>query len=257
LAAPGSLFPDYPHWHSSIFLERGATVNGPVLLEFYRSLPERRNGESANHWAPRYRAGLERFRRAVKERYTEGTLERLLDSGDAEVRQAAVLGLGLTGSMGVNASLAGRLRDRDASVRHLAGEALWSLWFRAGSPECNRELRRLMRLKPDQAGAAPVLRRYQELLRKAPDFAEVYNQRAILYFRLGQLDRAIADCVTVLRLNPYHFGAASGMAHCLLKQKKLRAALRAFRRACRINPYIDGVHEAIESLQRMLDEGRR
>jgi len=48
------------------------------------------------------------------------------------------------------------------------------------------------------------------------------------------------------------------MAQCFMKQKKLRAALRIFRRANRINPNLDSVREAIQSLERMLgEEGKR
>ena len=39
--------------------------------------------------------------------------------------------------------------------------------------------------------------------------------------------------------------------------RKLRAALRAYRRAYRINPNLDGVEEVIQSLERMLGEGRK
>jgi cytochrome c-type biogenesis protein CcmH/NrfG len=44
------------------------------------------------------------------------------------------------------------------------------------------------------------------------------------------------------------------MAQCYLKQRKLRAALRAFRRSYRINPNLDDVHQAIQSLEETLGE---
>ena len=70
--------------------------------------------------------------------------------------------------------------------------------------------------------------------------------------------KSIADCEKALRLNPCHFGAASGMGQCFMKQKKLRAALRVYRRANRINPNLDLVRETIESLERMLgEEGKK
>ncbi len=53
-------------------------------------------------------------------------------------------------------------------------------------------------------------------------------------------------------------GAASGMGQCFMNQKKLRAALRVYRRANRLNPNLEGVREAIQSLERILgEEGRR
>ena len=43
-----------------------------------------------------------------------------------------------------------------------------------------------------------------------------------------------------------------------MKQKKLRAALRGFRRALRINPNLDGIRQTVASIERLLDEeGKR
>jgi tetratricopeptide (TPR) repeat protein len=160
--------------------------------------------------------------------------------------------------MKVNAGLASCLHDEDATVCQLAADALWSVWFRADTPENNAELHRLMQLNPDEVGGDAVKAGFDALVRKAPRFAEALNQRALFHFRRGDYARSIADCEKVLRLNPYHFGAASGMGQCFMKQKKLRAALRTYRRANRINPRLEGVRDVIESLERMLgEEGKR
>ena len=232
-------------------------MSQPVLIQFFQEIPDRQEGENARRWAQRFQAGLEKFKVAVKERYSGGTLERLLSSPSAQVRQAATLALGMIGAWEANKPLAEMLRDEHPLVRQVAGDSLWSLWFRASTPENNRELQRLMRLKPEEIGAEPILRGYLALIEKAPTFAEAYNQRAILYFRLGDMAAAIADCTMALKHNPFHFGAASGMAQCYMKQKKLRAALRSYRRAHRINPSLDGVEQVIHSLERMLGEERK
>jgi tetratricopeptide (TPR) repeat protein len=229
-------------------------VRQPLLLGFYNELPDRKEGDSSRQAAQRIRHGLNRFRKQVAARYSEASLERLILSGVSEIRQAAVLALGLTGSMRINAVLAARLHDEDPIVSELAADALWSLWFRADTKENNQELQRLMQIHVNEETAAEVLAGFCRLLEKSPRFAEVYNQRAIAYFRLGDMAKALADCERVLRLNPYHFGAASGMAQCFMKQKKLRAALRMYRRANRINPNLDGVKQVIDSLERMLGE---
>ena len=71
---------------------------------------------------------------------------------------------------------------------------------------------------------------------------------------MGEFRRAIADCETVLRLNPHHFGAAAGMAQCYLKLNRPRAALRSFRTALEINPNLDDVEEAVRALEEVLGE---
>lgn len=227
----------------------------PLLVQYYQLLPQCHTDEDPADWKERFRKGVGKFRRSIEARYNEATLERLLLAAENEVRQAAALALGLVGTMEVNSALAARLHDDDALVRHLTADALWSLWFRADTPENSRELQRLLR---QNTSADALLIGLAQLIERAPRFAETYNQRAIFLFRRGEYIGAAADCERVLKLNPYHFGAASGLGQCYLKQKKPRAALRAFRRALRLNPNLDSVRETIESLERMLgEEGKR
>src|SRR5580658_10305031 len=116
----------------------------PLLLEFYNELPEP-VGANANEWEELLRAALEKFKKKVQARYSEGTLHRLAGSTDVRNRRAAILALGMIGSMKVsNAYVAARLHDDDASVRQLASDALWSVWFRADNDDNNAELQKIM-----------------------------------------------------------------------------------------------------------------
>lgn len=231
----------------------------PLLLEYYNQLPERQDDEETRQWTRRLRLGLEKFKHAAEKRYTEGTLQRLLYSSSGCVRQASVLALGMIGSMKANKSLAAMLHDRDTTVRQLASEGLWSLWFRADNSLNNKELQRLIRQSgSEERPPEQILAGFEALLKKSPRFAEAYNQRAIYYFRIGEMQKAIADCETVLKLNPYHFGASGGLAQCYMKLKKHRAALKAFRRTYNINPNLEGIPQTIRSLEKLLgEEGKR
>lgn len=224
-----------------------------LLVEFYNELPDPQTVE-AKAWESRLRAALEVFRKKVAGRYSEGTLHRLLDSSDVLARRAAVLALGLLGTSSSNGPVAGTLHDDDTLVRRLAVDSLWSLWFRASSETHNQELQRLMRLRDSRKKLAG----FTALTQKAPDYAEVYNQRAILYFQMGEFHKSIADCERVLKLNPYHFGAMAGMAQCYLRLEKPRPALKAFRNALRLNPGMEGVEETIRTLENEIgEEGKK
>jgi tetratricopeptide (TPR) repeat protein len=222
-------------------------MSTPLLVEYFNQLPER---------GPKHKAAAATavFRQRVSERYVEGTLLRLLSSHDARARRAAALALGLLGSMSANETLAARLHDEDADVRREVADALWALWFRGDSEENARELQRLGRVRDRDKALAGL----EVLIGRAPNFAEAYNQRAILTFRMKQYERSIADCETVLQLNPCHFGAQAGMAQSYLQLRKHRAALKAFRAALRINPHLEGVAETVRALETALgEEGRR
>jgi tetratricopeptide (TPR) repeat protein len=230
--------------------ERGAYVSAPLLVEYFRELPELREGDDPREWAARMEKAIQAFQKKVAARYTEGTLQRLLGCPDAAVRRAAVLGLGQVGSMQSNQALAGRLHDEDPEVWQLASDALWAVWFRGDSAANVKELQRLLRVR-DEAKALAGL---DALIQKAPDFAEAYNQRAIRHFQSGDYRKAVADCEKVLRLNPHHFGAQSGMAQAYLQLRQPRQALKAFRAALKTNPNLQGVEETIRALEHALGE---
>jgi tetratricopeptide (TPR) repeat protein len=191
---------------------------------------------------------LEAFQRQVGARYTEGTLCRLVQSGEVRARRAAVLALGLVGTFEVNETLAQALRDSDPAVRSLADNALWAIWFRADSPENNQALERVRALiVRGRLEEAIVLA--GRLISRAPRFAEVYNQRAIALYQLGRFDESAKDCRRVLELNPYHFGALGGLAQCYMELNLRREALQTLRRALRIQPYNDDLKGAVKTLE--------
>jgi tetratricopeptide (TPR) repeat protein len=233
---------------------RGASVGTALLVEYYNDLPQPREGDDPRAWAARMNRAVAAFKKRVAGRYTEATLQRLLDCPDDTARRAAVLALGLLGTMASNEAVAGRLHDDDPAVRRLAIDALWSLWFRGDTEANNQELQRLMGLDDADKAVAGL----DDLVKKAPRFAEAYNQRAIRHFMAGDYRKAVDDCETVLRLNPYHFGAQSGMAQAYMRLRQPKAALEAYRAAFRINPNLDGVEETIRALEQALGgEGKK
>jgi tetratricopeptide (TPR) repeat protein len=220
------------------------TVPASLLVELFDRLPEFRPGDDEDLWAAGMQEAVRRFRAAVRDRYTEGTLQRLLGADDAKTRRAAALAVGLVGTPDSVAAAAAALHDDDPLVRQFAAEGLWELWFRGGTADQNRRLRQAAR-EPDAARARAELDR---LVAEAPAFAEAHNQRAIWFFKQGEFARAVEDCETVLRLNPHHFGAACGLGQCLLKLNRPRGALRAFRLALSINPDLD-LHDTVRALE--------
>lgn len=231
-------------------------MGSALLVEYYNQLPEVKEGESSRKTAARFQTALEAFRKQVTERYTEGTLQRLLLGPSVVTRRAAVLALSIVGTMDSNAAVAACLHDIDDNVRQVAADALWAIWYRGDSEADARELRRLMRLREPQQAVAGL----DALVKKSPNFAEAYNQRAILYFKLKDYQRAIADCERVLKLNPFHFGALSGMAQCHVQLRRPRPALKAYRQAFKIHPGLEGIEETIRALETSLgggEEGKR
>ena len=191
---------------------------------------------------------IDAFRKHVTAKYTEGTLARLVESPTTQARRAAVLALGLTGTFSVNATVAKALKDKDATVRSLADNALWAIWFRADTPENNATLEKVGGLVSAQR-LDEAIAQATALIERAPRFAEAYNQRAIARYYLGRFQESADDCRAVLERNPYHTGALAGLAKCQLRLGLRREATETLRQAGRLQPYNDDLKRWIESLE--------
>lgn len=193
---------------------------------------------------------LDSFRCRVSSRYNEGTLGRiLLASKDVAARRAAVLSLGIMGSFAQSNAVLGRaLADLDPVVRRMTEDALWAVWFRADTAEHNQMLSNVAAaISRDELEQAEVL--VTRLIASAPNFAEAYNQRAIIYFLQGRLAESVQDCERVLARNPYHFGAMSGMAESQKRLNRPEDVLKSLRRALKIRPHQADLREEIQLLE--------
>jgi len=186
---------------------------------------------------------IESFRLNVTARYTEGTLARLARAPSSRARRAAILALGLVGSIEVNAAVARALRDEDATVRDLASNALWTIWFRADSPENNATLEEVHNLN-NRGRHAEADALATRLIGRAPGFAEAFAR----FFR-GRFADSAADCRRTLERNPYHIGALAGLGQCYLRLDRRDEALATFRRALKLQPFSDGLKETVAALE--------
>src|SRR5690348_4202024 len=87
---------------------RGTHVSNSLLVEYYQQIPE---GRSDAKLKITRKEAVEVFKHRIAERYSEGTLLRLLENGDNLSRRAALLALGLLGTMNACAAIAARLHD--------------------------------------------------------------------------------------------------------------------------------------------------
>ena len=193
------------------------------------------------------------FITSVSQRYTIATLERLSYRGSQTSRRAAVLALGFLGNIESNMALGEAMHDNDRGVRLLAEDGIRRLWCRVGSIAQQQRLANIIRLNNAEQ-FHEAIDHATDLINEAPWFAEAWNQRAVAYFHLAEYDDSANDCQQTLELNPYHFGAAVGMAHCYLELNDAFAALDNFRRALDLNPDMEGVRAQVEYLQRSLEE---
>jgi tetratricopeptide (TPR) repeat protein len=94
-----------------------------------------------------------------------------------------------------------------------------------------------------------ALQIFDELIAADPGYAEAWNKRATLHFRLGDIEKARADVERTLELEPRHFGALSGLGQIDLLRGDRDGALRAFEDALDTNPHLTGAQRIVKRLR--------
>jgi len=184
----------------------------------------------------------------LKSHWTPAQIVDLLKTNHGDARKIALLALGLIGDPCCTRELAGQLRDPDPMVNGMAEHALWSLWFRSGKNcQANRQLAHAAEAM-GKKDFKVALKCCNEAIRLDPDFAEAYNQRAIVLYLQESFEKSIEDCSRATERMPCHFGAWAGMGHCYAHLGRHEEALESYHRALEINPHLDCVREAVQAL---------
>jgi tetratricopeptide (TPR) repeat protein len=178
-----------------------------------------------------------------------------LQSPDAARRAEAVAWLANRGGMQDALLLHERLRDESSFVRGFAEQGLWLLWSRSGDGEIDRQM--ALGTEAMQAGRhGEAIGIFSRIIEKKPEFAEGWNRRATVYYLAGQYDKSMTDCHEVLKRNPRHFGALSGMGQIYVQLEDDENALHWYRRALEVNPNLLGVEMNVKLLEERLRNRR-
>jgi tetratricopeptide (TPR) repeat protein len=178
-----------------------------------------------------------------------------IESSDAAARAEAIVWLANQGSLADAPLLEARLRDESPFVRGFAEQGLWLLWSRSGDASLDEQLAQgVAAMQAGRHDEAVAL--FSEVIKVKPAFAEGWNKRATAYFLAGEYARSIADCDEVLKRNPRHFGALSGLGQVYERMKRYDEALAWFRKALDVNPNLLGVEMEIARLDALMKQKR-
>jgi tetratricopeptide (TPR) repeat protein len=178
-----------------------------------------------------------------------------LKHADAATRAEAVVWLANRGAMSDAPLLHERLRDESPFVRAYAERGLWLLWARSGDAAIDELMAR--GTEEMQSGQhAKAVETFTSVIEAKPDFAEAWNRRATVHYLAGDFERSIADCGEVLKRNPLHFGALSGMGQIFFQLQDYDQALAWYRRALEVNPNMTGVELNIKGIEELLRDKR-
>lgn len=145
-------------------------------------------------------------------------------------------------------NLFSKLKDARTEEEARRVEArIWQTWFHTDNGDVVQVMSRVQFAMG--AGFLDLaLGELDKVVALAPDYAEGWNRRATVLFLLKRDRESVRDIQRVLALEPRHFGALSGLGLIHMRAGNWASALKSFRRALEINPYLKerGLIEALE-----------
>ncbi len=133
-------------------------------------------------------------------------------------------------------------------------ERIWALWATTRSDTTTLLMARAQAAmeKHDIDLAIKLL---DAVIKIKPKYLEAWNRRATIYYMKKDYGRALADIREVLRREPRHFGALSGLGLILQDLGDDKQALEVYRRALAVYPRLPRIPEVVRELQEKV-EGR-
>ena len=131
-------------------------------------------------------------------------------------------------------------------------DEIWAIWRQSSDADINRMMNAGISAMQN-ARFVEAKNIFDEIVTKAPDFAEGWNKRATVYFFLRDFEKSASDIRQTLLLEPRHFGAIAGLGLIFLQLDYRESALETFKQALEIHPHLPGPRIQIERLKEYLE----
>lgn len=131
-------------------------------------------------------------------------------------------------------------------------EAIEQLWAMSGSDTVDLLMSRATQFAND-SDVDLSLAVLDAVVDIAPDEAEAWYLRAKVNVLAGKPERALADLRQTLNLDAKHYRAITDLGLVLEQLGAKKEALKAYRQALAVNPYMDDAQAGVEALEREVE----
>jgi tetratricopeptide (TPR) repeat protein len=118
-------------------------------------------------------------------------------------------------------------------------QTIWQLWMSSDNRTVHQMMQVIMATR-ELGDYERTIKLLDDLIVQYPNYSEGWNQRATIYYLMGNFEASVLDVAQTLKLEPRHFGALSGLAVMLWKQGNYDLAKKSLSEAVRINPFLAG-----------------
>jgi tetratricopeptide (TPR) repeat protein len=141
----------------------------------------------------------------------------------------------------------------DESAKYVENR-IWAMWIATDSDTTTLLMSRV-KAAVDAKDVDLGIKLLTAVIEIKPDYIEAWNRRATLYYMKRDFDDSLADIHEVLKREPRHFGALSGLGMIMQEVGDDKHALEAFRRALAVHPHLEHIPDLVKQLSDKV-EGR-
>jgi|SRR6185312_290719 len=142
----------------------------------------------------------------------------------------------------------------DDETARAVEQRIWAVWAISKSDTTNLLMSRA-RAATEKKDLDLAIKLLTAVIKIKPKYVEAWNRRATLYYMKKEYGRSMDDIAEVLRREPRHFGALSGLGLILQDVGDDRLALDAYRRALAVYPRLQRIPDLVKTLSEKV-EGR-
>jgi tetratricopeptide (TPR) repeat protein len=133
-------------------------------------------------------------------------------------------------------------------------QRIWALWIHSRSDTATLLMTRVQ-TAIEGKDLELAIKLLDAIVKIKPDYIEAWNRRATIYYMKKDYGHSIADIREVLKREPRHFGALTGLGLILQDIGDDKQALEVYRRALSVYPRIERVPDLVKTLTEKV-EGR-
>jgi tetratricopeptide (TPR) repeat protein len=124
---------------------------------------------------------------------------------------------------------------------------IWAMWVATDSDTTTLLMSRV-KAAVDAKDVDLGIKLLTAIINIKPDYLEAWNRRATLYYTKKDFEDSLADIHEVLKREPRHFGALSGLGMIMQEVGDDKHALEAFRRALAVHPHLEHIPDLVKQL---------
>jgi tetratricopeptide (TPR) repeat protein len=134
----------------------------------------------------------------------------------------------------------------DESAKYVENR-IWAMWIATDSDTTTLLMTRV-KAAVDAKDLDLGIKLLTAIIDIKPDYLEAWNRRATIYYMKKDFDDSLADIHEVLKREPRHFGALSGLGMIMQEVGDDKHALDAFRRALAVHPHLEHIPDLVKQL---------